>query len=335
MLIERILFMKKKTSVFTKILIIILVLELIALAGIFAVFKFFKSSAATQGSSNTTNSEIYTENSGENTSASYEESSDQISESTSAIVPDTSNNSNDNSASLEPSSNDTNIDTNPISANTTTSNNTDFSRKEHNDSEKNMSDQVNIDVNVIYQLPELPTGCEITSLDMVLNYMGYSIDKVTLSDNYLDKGTIGIDSYKKVFLGDPKDSNSYGCFAPVIVNAANKYLTEQNSSLHAYNLTGSELNELFDNIRCGLPVIIWGSLNPNINITYNNTWIVDSEILKWPANEHCMVLTGFDLANNTVTINDPLKGVCTYDYNAFLEYYVELGRQAVVIDYYS
>lgn len=327
--------MKKKTSVFTKILIIILILELTALAGIFAVFKFFKSSAATPNDSNaTTNTEIYTEDSSNDTPSSNESSSESR-DPASVIAPDAVNNS--DSTSSEPSSANTSLTPNTIPSNTNaaTNSNTDFSRKEHNDVEKNMSDQIHIDINVIYQLPELPTGCEITSLDMVLNYMGYSIDKVTLSDNYLDKGTIGIDSYKKVFLGDPKDPNSYGCFAPVIANAANKYLTEQNSPLHAYNLTGSELNELFDNIRYGLPVIIWGSLNPNINITYNNTWIVDSEILKWPANEHCMVLTGFDLTNNTVTINDPLKGVCTYDYNAFLEYYVELGRQAVVIDYHS
>ena len=42
-----------------------------------------------------------------------------------------------------------------------------------------------IEVTPIYQEPELPAGCEITSLDMLLNYLGFDVDKVDLSDKYL------------------------------------------------------------------------------------------------------------------------------------------------------
>lgn len=31
------------------------------------------------------------------------------------------------------------------------------------------------------QTPELPTGCEITALTMVLNYYGFSVDKTTMA----------------------------------------------------------------------------------------------------------------------------------------------------------
>lgn len=31
------------------------------------------------------------------------------------------------------------------------------------------------------QMQELPTGCEVTALTMVLNYYGYTIDKVTMA----------------------------------------------------------------------------------------------------------------------------------------------------------
>lgn len=37
----------------------------------------------------------------------------------------------------------------------------------------------------IMQMPELPTGCEITALTMVLNYYGFDVDKVTLATEYL------------------------------------------------------------------------------------------------------------------------------------------------------
>ena len=33
------------------------------------------------------------------------------------------------------------------------------------------------------QLPELPTGCEVTSLTMVLNYLGYDADKTDIAAN--------------------------------------------------------------------------------------------------------------------------------------------------------
>lgn len=41
------------------------------------------------------------------------------------------------------------------------------------------------DFPIIYQMPELPTGCEITAMTMVLNYYGYSVDKVQMATQYL------------------------------------------------------------------------------------------------------------------------------------------------------
>lgn len=308
--------MKNKKSSLNKILILVLLLEIFTLCIIISVIHILniKETPNTLVS----NTEPTTNTSTENTTT----ANDTTANNSDITIPSVT----------EPQSN-TEITTSSNSNTITSTSN--YTRINHDTASRNNSNVVNLDVNVIYQLPELPTGCEITSLAMVLNYFGYNIDKETLANDYLEKGTIGVDSYKKVFLGDPHSKSAYGCFAPVIVNSANKYLSDQQSDLHSFDLTGSELNELFEEIRYGIPVIIWGSLNPNITIQYNQTWIVDSEILKWPANEHCMVLTGFDLDTNTVTISDPLKGVCVYDYNSFLEYYVELGRQAVILDKYN
>ena len=38
---------------------------------------------------------------------------------------------------------------------------------------------------IIFQMPELPTGCEITALTMVLNYYGMEADKVEMATKYL------------------------------------------------------------------------------------------------------------------------------------------------------
>ena len=40
---------------------------------------------------------------------------------------------------------------------------------------------------IIGQLPELPTGCEITALTMVLNYYGLNPNKLELATEYLPK----------------------------------------------------------------------------------------------------------------------------------------------------
>lgn len=188
-----------------------------------------------------------------------------------------------------------------------------------------------LDVEPISQLPELPTGCEVTSLTMALNYIGYDIDKGDLSDKYLIKGRAGVNSYEEAFLGDPRSEESYGCFAPVIVKTANKYLKEQNSQKQAYDLTGTDFEKLYDEILKGNPVIVWGSMYIDEDIVETETWIIDGEELRWPGNEHCMVLNGFNKYDDTVTVCDPLRDMEVYDRAAFEEHYEQMFRMAVVI----
>src|SRR5690606_26676624 len=39
---------------------------------------------------------------------------------------------------------------------------------------------ITLNVPIISQLPELPTGCEITAVTMMLQYLGLDVDKITL-----------------------------------------------------------------------------------------------------------------------------------------------------------
>lgn len=41
------------------------------------------------------------------------------------------------------------------------------------------------DFPVVLQMPELPTGCEITAMTMVLNYYGYMVSKEEMAVEYL------------------------------------------------------------------------------------------------------------------------------------------------------
>ncbi len=180
------------------------------------------------------------------------------------------------------------------------------------------------------QYPELPTGCEMTSLTMVLNYYGVTADKCDISDNYLDKGTVGTVDFNVAFVGDPRDESSYGCYAPVVVNTANRYLEANQSPLRAKNLTNTELEELFTYIDANVPVIVWGTQNCQEG-HYSVTWNVDGQDLTWFTPEHCMVLVGYD--ENNVWIADPIYGnTVSYDRDTFRNCYDSLYKQAVVIE---
>ncbi len=197
--------------------------------------------------------------------------------------------------------------------------------------EKNLSDQIWIGVYPLAQYPEFPTGCEVTSLTMVLNYEGFDVSIGEIADNYLEKGEPGSQSYREIFWGNPRSAESFGCFAPVIVNAANQYLEEQGSEKRAIDLTGTDLEDLYEELRYGYPVLVWGSMYIDTDIVETGSWEIDGETVTWPGNEHCMVLVGFDLEENTVRVCDPLRGIMVYDKDKFERHYIQLECQAVVI----
>lgn len=188
-----------------------------------------------------------------------------------------------------------------------------------------------LDFNCILQLPELPTGCEITSLTMVLNHLGIKADKLDLADNWLSKGEVGKVHPNEHFLGNPRDNKSFGCYAPVIINCANTYLQAMGrTDLSVYNLTGSTLEDLFIEIDNGNPIIIWATVDMK-NPKYTRTWNINGKDFTWKSPEHCLVLTGYDTTNNKVYVADPLKGNVSYDLDTFKDRYIKLYSQAVVI----
>ena len=182
------------------------------------------------------------------------------------------------------------------------------------------------------QFPELPNGCEITSLAAVLDFYGYDVDKTTLSDVYLPKAPVGQANFYVEFVGDPRDDDAYGCYAPVIVATANSYLESVGSSSRAKNLTGATPDELYARVDQGQPVIVWATRYLEAGY-YSVTWNVDGQSMTWYTPEHCMVLVGYDKDNGTVSLADPMEGsVVKYDMDLFEQRYGELKNQAVVIE---
>ena len=71
--------------------------------------------------------------------------------------------------------------------------------------------QVELDAQPVLQNPELPTGCEVTTLTAALNYLGYPVDKLTMADQYLTRAEPYQATFGEAFIGSPHDANAWGC----------------------------------------------------------------------------------------------------------------------------
>lgn len=197
---------------------------------------------------------------------------------------------------------------------------------------KNSEDVLMLGVQNILQKPDLPAGPEVTCLAIVLNYMGEYVDKVSLAENYLTIAEPGTASPYEAYLGDPKVAEgSYGCYAPVIVEAANRYLTEKTvSGKRAVDVSGSSQEVLLNYVKNGNPVIVWGTTNL-VESKVTEEWEVNGELIQWKDHEHCTVLMGYNKTRGTVIVADPLRGIVEFDMDKYFERYQEQYANAVLI----
>ncbi len=195
-------------------------------------------------------------------------------------------------------------------------------------------DRVLIDVPVLCQYPDLPTGCEAVAATMVLQYYGMSISAVefasslTLStDFYTWEGKQYGPDPSHAFAGDPFSEYAYGCFAPVIVDAVNR----TSPGLFAEQLVNATLHELCENyVSGGKPILVWATTRMR-EVQQGNAWYLsDGSLFTWPAYEHCYVLLGYD--DTSFFFADPQTGtIVGYKKQLAENRFQQLGSQAVYI----
>lgn len=196
------------------------------------------------------------------------------------------------------------------------------------------------DFPIVIQMPELPTGCEVTALTMVLNYYGFDIDKVRMAGDYLQKVEAntyyGEDGQKygpdlnKYFVGDPFSTSGVICGTEAIIAAANSYLVEQGSALRANNLTGTEPEELYALVSQGIPVVVWVTIYMEDRMETQGWYTEDGEYVEWSQNDHGAVLVGY--TDTTVTLADPVSGLVEYSKEQFESVYRSRGLMSVILE---
>ncbi len=211
-----------------------------------------------------------------------------------------------------------------------------------------------IKVPYIDQTKEWPTGCESVSAVMLLQYLGMDISVEQFADFYLEKtplfekdGKLYGGDPRRVFVGNPADDQSMGCYAPVIKKALEKLFQEEAANpqkrqrenktaesgacveesaepeksgtagekvWEAVDLTGISVEGLLRHyIDNDMPVIFWASID--LKETYAGPeWIIADTggVFEWRSNEHCMLLVGYDEEN--YYFNDPWHNHGTIGY---------------------
>ena len=195
------------------------------------------------------------------------------------------------------------------------------------------------DFEIMEQYPELPTGCEITAMTMVLNYYGYNVDKVTMALDYMSKvqaefyrsedGRLMGPDLENFFVGDPTEETGYICGTGAIVTAANAYLTDVGSDMTAVAMKNAQPEELYDLIDQGTPVVIWCTINMEDRAETDSWYREDGTYMEWSTNDHGAVLIGYD--EDTVTVADPIYSRITVSRVQFEKIFAERGGQCVIL----
>ena len=198
-----------------------------------------------------------------------------------------------------------------------------------------IKDQVLLDTPAVSQFPELPRGCEVTSLAMMLTQAGIQTNKLELAEKIKKNPTPSKIVNGKIFYGNPNDGfvgNMYdlkqagfGVYHKPIAELANAYLPGK-----IKDLSGSDFEELTTHLSDGRSV--WVIINTSFKKLDSNqfqTWETPSGKVTITYKEHSVLLTGYD--KQFVYFNDPLSGEKNKKapLKEFAKAWVQMGSQAI------
>jgi len=198
-----------------------------------------------------------------------------------------------------------------------------------------------LDIPFISQEGNWPTGCESVCAVMALQYNGVDITVDGFIDGYLplgnapyeEDGTLFGCDPRRAFPGDPRSELGWGCYAPVILEAAKQLLREREEpSLSMADLSGQSLESLCEEyVAKEIPVLIWATIGmeePTEDIVF---LIEDTgEEFQWIYPLHCLLLVGWD--DSGYLFNDPMAGKAVHYSKSAVELaYNTLGKQALAV----
>jgi uncharacterized protein YvpB len=193
--------------------------------------------------------------------------------------------------------------------------------------------EVLLDAPLVKQYPELPRGCEITSLTMLLQYYGIDKDKLELAEEmrkdptpiqWNEDGTIKYWGHPNLgFVGEiTRKAIGFGIYHRALFETLEAYVPT------AVDITGEDFKNIEAYLAEGSPVVAWTT----INYTVPQEWVVWETSLgpiKTTFSEHSVLITGFDA--DYVYLNDPLKSEknIKVSKDQFIASWKAMGKQAL------
>ncbi|MGZ9587133.1 C39 family peptidase [Paenibacillus marinisediminis] len=188
---------------------------------------------------------------------------------------------------------------------------------------------------LILQLPDLPRGCEVTSLAMLLQHAGVQVDKMELANRIRKDPTPYRKSDGVTYFGNPHDGfvgNMYtfdqpglGVYHDPIADLAEQYVPGR-----VVDLTGTSFEHLLWIVGQGHPAwVIHTTLYDEVPASAWLTWQTPSGPVKVTYYEHSMLVTGYD--EKYVYVNDPLNRKDRIERAAFQRGWEQMGSQAIII----
>ena len=196
-------------------------------------------------------------------------------------------------------------------------------------------EEILLDVPLILQNPELPRGCEVTSLAMLLQYAGVSVDKMTLAHEIKKDSTPYQIKNAKIYFGNPYygfvgnmytlKEPGYGVYHGPIYELLKKYLPGR-----TIDLTGCDFEEILFFLSEKVPVWVVANATfaPLASAEYQ-TWYTPQGPVEITYREHAVLLTGYDA--EYVYFNNPLSSKENERANRskFTVAWEQMGSQAV------
>jgi uncharacterized protein YvpB len=203
---------------------------------------------------------------------------------------------------------------------------------------KPIPDSALIHLPAMSQMPQLRNGCEITSLSMLLTYVGHPVSKMALAaEEPRDETPLVTDkSTKKIlYWGNPnigfvgsvggQKKWGYGIYHGPLTQLVNEYLPKR-----GLDLTGAPFQTLESIVAGGTPVEIWdtSTFAPTTDWV---TWQSPEGPVHATFYEHAVLMVGYD--QNFVFINNPLNGKAAQrvPIAPFIKAWEQLGQQAVTV----
>jgi uncharacterized protein YvpB len=194
-------------------------------------------------------------------------------------------------------------------------------------------DSAMLNAPLIKQFPELRSGCEITTLAMMLQFYGIQKSKMELiPEMKYDKTAYQLDQEGKIvnwgnpnigFVGDITGrAKGFGIYHTALIHLLKKYIPT------AVDLTGQSFDVLERKIAEGIPVEVWTTIDYIENVQWME-WDTSIGPIRATFSEHAVLLVGYD--KDHVYVNDPLSGKSNVKINKalFIRTWEMMEKQAI------